>query len=108
MLPVTFKQKEQNKGLGNLWDIFHEQLSVYTRHLFNKTTQYNHFRHLRDNLQPNECIVHIDFSENYVGKMHKEIQAFHFGASQPVLKDGSSHHYTVDPAIWEMVARIQF
>ena len=26
--------------------------------------------------------------------------------SQPVLKDGSSHHYTVDPAVWEMVTQI--
>ncbi len=30
----------------------------------------------------NECLIHVDFSENWRAKFHKEIQSVHFGASQ--------------------------
>ena len=30
----------------------------------------------------NECLLHIDFSENYCTKVHREIQSVHFGASE--------------------------
>lgn len=33
-------------------------------------------------MRQNECLLHIDFAENYMGKMYKEIQSVNFGASQ--------------------------
>lgn len=63
---------QPNKKDKGIWETC--GMSVHARHLFNKTTQYSHFGYLRDNLQRNECIVHIDFSEKFVGKMHREIQ----------------------------------
>ena len=36
-------------------------------------------------MKEGECIVHIDFSENYVCKMASEIQSMHFGASKHQL-----------------------
>lgn len=75
----------QNGSVGDLWDQFCDIISRYCRHSFTVSIQYKHLRYLRDNLQANECIIHIDFSENYVCKMHKEVQSVHFGASQVQL-----------------------
>ena len=33
-------------------------------------------------MEPTECMIHIDFAENYVAKISREIQSMHFGASQ--------------------------
>ena len=37
---------------------------------------------LKENLKENECLIHVDFSENNDCKMSKEIQNMHFGASK--------------------------
>jgi len=37
---------------------------------------------VKDNLKENAALIHIDFSENYVGKYTKESQSMHFGASK--------------------------
>ena len=65
-----------------LWDNFHKQLLQYKRHAFNVSNQLKHYRKLRQDMKPNECLVHIDFSENFLGKRNREIQSMHFGASQ--------------------------
>ncbi|XP_070182136.1 uncharacterized protein [Littorina saxatilis] len=75
-------------------------------------------------MKQSECIVHIDFSGNYVCKMHKEIQAVHFGASQvqitlhtgcyyiageqkPVLFCGTSDSLQHDPAaVWAFLGPV--
>ena len=38
-------------------------------------------RSLRSNLSPPNCIIHIDFSENFSCKFSSEIQAVHLGGS---------------------------
>lgn len=43
--------------------------------------QYEAYRQLRENLRKNECLLHVDFSENYSCKYSQEIQAVHFGGS---------------------------
>ncbi|CAH1107026.1 unnamed protein product [Psylliodes chrysocephalus] len=40
---------------------------------------------LKSNLQDDEVLIHVDFSENYCTKYAKEIQAFHFGGSRVQL-----------------------
>ena len=37
---------------------------------------------LKENLKENECLIHVDFSENYECKMSREIQTMHFGESK--------------------------
>ncbi|XP_053085679.1 uncharacterized protein LOC128317503 [Pangasianodon hypophthalmus] len=72
----------------------------------------------------NECIIHVDFSENYICKYASEIQAVHFGASheQATLHTGvlyvgpdaepvcfstiSPSRLKGPPAIWEHLSPI--
>jgi len=47
--------------------------------------QYISIWQLKENMKCmkcDECIIHIDFSENYVCKFHTETQSVHFGASR--------------------------
>lgn len=37
---------------------------------------------LKDDLSSNECLVHVDFSENYACKLESEVLGMHFGASR--------------------------
>ena len=68
--------------VSNLCDRFEEQLTrKLCRHVFNIRHQYRQLRDKRLGLATNEMMLHIDFSENYGLKYHKEIQNCHFGAS---------------------------
>lgn len=79
---VTVKEKVQYT-LRNLLDETNATLaSRICRHEFNISHQFNEIKNLKDNLNENECIVHIDFSENYACKMGEEVQGMHFGASR--------------------------
>ncbi|XP_037395079.1 uncharacterized protein LOC108426002 isoform X1 [Pygocentrus nattereri] len=60
---------------------FHNSLFHFRRHIFNIKWQYDVYRKIRNNLRSTECLIHIDFSENYSCKYHKEIQSVHFGGS---------------------------
>lgn len=44
--------------------------------------QMNHYKNVKGTLKPSECFLHIDFAENYIAKLAREIQSKHFGASQ--------------------------
>lgn len=85
-------------SLGNMIDIFQNQLRVFTRHQFNIKTQYNHYRELKKSMKSDECLIHIDFSENYACKLSEEIQAAHFASSQQqaTLHTGILHVGGVD------------
>ncbi|XP_061892415.1 uncharacterized protein LOC133642309 [Entelurus aequoreus] len=77
---ITIK-KEMQTTEADLIDNFQDCLFKFRKHLFNIRWQYGAYRQLRESLQANECLIHIDFSENYSCKYHKEIQSVHFGGS---------------------------
>ncbi|KAL2095568.1 hypothetical protein ACEWY4_007716 [Coilia grayii] len=60
---------------------FQEWMVKFKSHLFNIRWQYRAYRELRENLLSHECLLHIDFSENYVCKYSDEVQSVHFGGS---------------------------
>lgn len=60
---------------------FHDMLFRFRRHIFNIRWQCKTYRQLRENLKKNECLLHVDFSENYSCKYSQEIQSVHFGGS---------------------------
>ncbi|XP_069359247.1 uncharacterized protein [Maniola hyperantus] len=57
-------------------------LISFFKHNLNITVQYEVIKHLKQNLNANEILLHIDFSENYCLKYNQEIQSFHFGGSR--------------------------
>lgn len=78
---MTFTTKETLTGTVNeLCEKF--ELDRYKRHLFIYRWQCNYLRTRKEHLQENECLLHVDFSENYEGKMPSEVQGMNFGASK--------------------------
>lgn len=70
--------------------------NVLARHVFIIRHQFRAYKHLKETLDVNETVIHIDFSENYNCKHAAEIQSAHFGASneQATLHTGVA--YTID------------
>jgi hypothetical protein len=76
---ITLTVKEIREGTAS--DLV-DKFVRYKKHLFTIRAQYSYYRTKRQSLADNECMIHIDFSENYVCKMSSEIQGIHFGASK--------------------------
>lgn len=70
--------------LESLLSLFEKELTKFKEHYFNIWHQYMIYRNLKDSLQPNEVLIHCDFSENYSCKMHQQIQAVHFGSQNQI------------------------
>ncbi|XP_069109737.1 uncharacterized protein [Argopecten irradians] len=97
---ITVKEK-QHYTLRNLLDEtimdFNKRIC---RHEYNMHHQLEQIRRLKENLSPNECIIHIDFSENFACKLTDEVQSMHFGASrnQVSLHTGVFYEYSKKPS----------
>ncbi|KAF2892484.1 hypothetical protein ILUMI_13703 [Ignelater luminosus] len=75
-------------------------LPQYMVHVSNMKQQYKTIRGLKKNLNHEvECLIHVDFSENYTCKYFREVQSAHFGGAKPqistyaVICDGPSTQY---------------
>ncbi|KAI4828351.1 hypothetical protein KUCAC02_022447 [Chaenocephalus aceratus] len=73
-MKITVKKK---KVLVDLLEMFQGQLRHFKRHTFNIKSQLTHYRELRKSMTNQECLIHVDFSENYSCKFAAEIQAMH-------------------------------
>ena len=83
---VTITKKVTKCGtIKNLKETFQSDIKRYKKHLFNIRNQLKYYRQTKHNLKENECFIHIDFSENYVGKYAKETTNIHYGASRPQI-----------------------
>jgi len=84
-ITLTIKDEES----GNMEDLqrkFHAMMwNTYRKHHFNIKTQFKHYQKIQASLESTQCLIHVDFAENYVGKMANEIQSMHFVASQPQI-----------------------
>jgi hypothetical protein len=58
---------------------FQPMIEHHVSHTFNIIHQYRGIRQIMDNLFEGRIVIHIDFSENYACKRHKEVQSAHFG-----------------------------
>lgn len=56
--------------------------------------QLKHFRTLKESLLPNQALIHIDFAQNFQGKLAKEILSMHFGASKSQITLHTGVYYT--------------
>ena len=60
-------------------ELFNEQVKILKAHLFVKRTQNTHYNRLKENVETNEFIIHVDYSESYEDKEQDEIQSASFG-----------------------------
>jgi hypothetical protein len=70
-------------------------LSTVSKHALFLFSVASKFCHMLSKLSVlmGECIVHIDFSENFTCKMSSEIQSMHFGASKHQLSLHTAVYY---------------
>lgn len=79
----NYNNKNTSEGtVSDLIDECSSLLKRYKKHAFNIRHHFAFCRRLQQNLKENECIIQIDFAENYIAKMETEIQSAHFGASK--------------------------
>ena len=80
---VTITAKEViTSTIDELMDKFTNAIHQVKKHVFVIRHQFRVYRTLRETMPPESCMIHVDFSENFVGKYATEIQAVHFGGSQ--------------------------
>lgn len=98
---------------ANVCECVREQLA---KHVYNVRHQFRAYKTLKESIETNEAVIHVDFSENYICKNAAEIQSAHFGGSNKqatlhtgvVYLFGEHHSFTTiseslrhDPsAIW--------
>jgi hypothetical protein len=69
-------------------------LQEHAIHSFRIEHQLRYNRNLVQQLGTTECVLHVDFSENYQGKKCQEVQGYHFGGSHPQITIHQGVMYT--------------
>lgn len=98
MKQVTMTVKTTSEGTVS--DLIGECSSLllrYKKHAFNIHHQFAFSRKLQQNIKETECIIHVDFAENYIAKMESEIQSAHFGASKVQITLHTGIYYVGGP-----------
>lgn len=75
------------------------EMKLYSIHAYNIRHQYKQLKDLREQLKNNECVILVDFSENYATKYATEIQSMHFGASRNQVTLHTGVYYTAGDKI---------
>lgn len=79
---MNFVKETQTGTYTDLLNTFKKKLDRLAKHHFTWLHQAKECRELKDSLQPDEMVLHVDFSENFACKLNTEVQAFHFGGSR--------------------------
>lgn len=85
-IEVTIQAKRDvTDTLVNLCKSFEKGMRLLLPHQYRIYHQYKVIRSLKDKLAAHECVLQVDFSQNYACKASTEIQAMHFVASGPQI-----------------------
>ena len=58
--------------------------------------QFRVVKEFKGNMTPSDIVFHVDFSENYQGQYHREIQSAYYGASKEQVTLHTGILQTVD------------
>lgn len=72
---------------------FNQELKKFKVHIFTTTHQYKFFSELEENLPANVVYLTVDFSQNFVGKYHRQISSAHYGASKKQVSLHTGGYY---------------
>uniref|UniRef100_UPI00358EC36B uncharacterized protein n=1 Tax=Myxine glutinosa TaxID=7769 RepID=UPI00358EC36B len=84
-------KNEKNNTISNLCQLFENDLKIFMPHQFRINHQFRAIKNLKANLSENECVLQIDFSENYACKATTEVQPMHFGGSRKQITLHTCH-----------------
>ena len=85
------KKMEKKATAAELRLTFEHEFRKLMQHQFRILHQFAEIRTLKHNLKDGDCVLQIDFSENYACKAAVEIQAMHFGGSRPQVTLHTCH-----------------
>ncbi|XP_026724527.1 uncharacterized protein LOC113497006 [Trichoplusia ni] len=76
--------------------LFEDMIDKYMKHCGRMVSQQEAIKEIKEQLKPEEAVIHVDYSENYKCSYAKEIQSAHFGASKPQITIHTSVLYFFD------------
>lgn len=82
---LVTKYLKKTFGYPSIITHLQTDLHKFLDHQRNIVHKYKTMNNLKSNLQDDEVLIHVDFSENYSTKYAKEIQNFHFDGSRAQL-----------------------
>lgn len=82
---------ENNCTVSDLCIRFQEELIKLMSHQYRIFHQYSAIKTIKENMTSSECVLQVDFSENYSCKAATEIQAMHFGGSRKQVSLHTCH-----------------
>ena len=71
--------EKRHTSIEKLVELTQDHLPNLSRHIFNIKHQFERLRSLRENLNQNDIVVHIDYTEHHACKYTREIKETHFG-----------------------------
>lgn len=75
-----YPEKSMRVGTGQeVAEEFAEQIKAFKRHNFNRIRQHIMLQHLTGSVPGTNCVIQVDFSENYSNKQKNEIPSAYFG-----------------------------
>ncbi|KAL4709200.1 hypothetical protein ACJJTC_008128 [Scirpophaga incertulas] len=92
---ITTKKIETANPLQLVKRLEHS-LVGFLKHTFTIEKQYKEIKNLKDSLDIYEAVIHMDWSENYDLKYHKEVQSMHFGSNRRQVSLHTSVLYLYD------------
>ena len=82
---------EKQDSVKNLCQVFEKDLVKLMPHQYRITHQYVAVKTIKTKMACDECVLQVDFSENYSCKAATEIQAMHFGGSRKQISLHTCH-----------------
>lgn len=76
---------QKQRSATELITSFEEKMKSFASHLYRVVHQCRQIRMVKSEIQPNELVLHVDFSENYTAKYGREVQMAHFGHRHQVV-----------------------
>ena len=68
-----------NMSRDEAWEKWCSSIDVLKSHIHRKRKQNEFYNELKRNLNKNDCIIQVDYSESYCNKQQGEIQSAYFG-----------------------------
>ncbi|XP_064613992.1 uncharacterized protein LOC135477727 [Liolophura sinensis] len=85
------KKVQQRATIAALCQLFEAELAILMPHQYRIFHQFTAIKDIKQRLAEDECVLQIDFSENYSCKAATEIQSMHFGGSRKQISLHTCH-----------------
>ena len=89
---VITKMVDTKKSKEQFLEYFEEQFKLFEEHVTIMRNQYAEIRKLKQGLKAHECVIHMDFAENYNCRNMDEVQSAYWSQAQVTLHPTVIYH----------------